>query len=63
MMVFSVGSAPMLCNEKFQGSSYLSEVERVQLKKISFESVAVKKWVEFWRWQSKVTEKKWQGRN
>jgi hypothetical protein len=36
----------------------LSEVERVQMKKSSFEEVIAKKWVEFWRWQSKVTEKK-----
>jgi hypothetical protein len=28
----------------------------------SFELV-VKNWVEFWRWQSKVIEKKWQERN
>jgi hypothetical protein len=35
----------------------LSEVERVLLKKGSFELVAVKKWVEFWRWQSEVVEK------
>jgi hypothetical protein len=44
-----MGSAPRLYNEKFQGSSELSEVERVQLKKISFESIVVKYWVEFWR--------------
>jgi hypothetical protein len=25
--------------------------------------LAVVKWVEFWRWQTKVTEKKWQERN
>jgi hypothetical protein len=37
----------------------LSEAERVQLKKSSSESV-VKNLVEFWRWQSKVIEKKWQ---
>jgi hypothetical protein len=53
----------MLYNGKFQGSSELSEVERVQLKKSSFERVVVEKWVEFWRWQSKVIEKKWQARN
>jgi hypothetical protein len=41
----------------------LSEVERVQLKKRSFKLVVVKKWVEFWRWQLKVIEKKWEGRN
>jgi hypothetical protein len=41
----------------------LSDVERVQLKKSSFESTVVKNWVEFWRWQSKETEKKWQERN
>jgi hypothetical protein len=33
----------------------LSEIERVQLKKSSSDTL-VKKWVEFWRWQSKVTE-------
>jgi hypothetical protein len=64
MTVFSVGYAPRLYNEKHLGSSQvLSEVERVQLKKSSFELVVVTKWVEFWRWQSKVTEKKWQERN
>jgi hypothetical protein len=31
----------------------LSEVERV----------VVKDWVEFWRWQSKMIEKKWQERD
>jgi hypothetical protein len=36
----------------------LSEAERVQLKKGSFERVVVENWVEFWRWQSKVLEKK-----
>jgi hypothetical protein len=41
----------------------LSEVERVQLKKSSFESVAVQIWIEFWTWQSKVIEKKWQKKN
>jgi hypothetical protein len=35
----------------------LSEVDRVQLKKSSPETVAVKKWVEFWRWQSKLIAK------
>jgi hypothetical protein len=48
---------------KFQGGSQLSEFGRVKLKKSSFESVVVKKWVEFWRWQSKMIEKKWQERN
>jgi hypothetical protein len=52
-----VGYALRLYNGKFQGSSELSEVERVQLKKSSFERV-VGNWVKFWRWQSKVTEKK-----
>jgi hypothetical protein len=61
--VFSVKSAPGLYNEKFQGSSELTEVERVQLKKSSYESFVVKNWVEFWRWQSKVIEKKWQEKN
>jgi hypothetical protein len=40
----------------------LSEVERVQLKKNLFELV-VKKWVELWRWQSNVIEKKLKERN
>jgi hypothetical protein len=40
----------------------LSLVERVQLKTSLFEGV-VRKWIEFWRWQSKVIENKWQGRN
>jgi hypothetical protein len=35
----------------------LLDVERVQLKKLR---VVVENWVEFWRWQSKVIEKKWQ---
>jgi hypothetical protein len=56
--VFSVGFDRRLHNEKFQGSSELSEDERVQLKKSSFESAVVENRVEFWRWQSKVTEKK-----
>jgi hypothetical protein len=59
-----VGSALRLYNEKFQGSSYLlSEVERVQLKNSSSDLVVIKKWVEFWRWQSKVTENKLQEMN
>jgi hypothetical protein len=33
------------------------------LKMSSFERVIVKNWVEFWRWQSKVTNEKWQERN
>jgi hypothetical protein len=33
------------------------------LKKSSFELVVVENWVEFWRWHSKVIEKKWQERN
>jgi hypothetical protein len=41
----------------------LSEVERLQLKKSSFERVVVENWDEFWRWQSKVIEKKWQEMN
>jgi hypothetical protein len=32
-------------------SQFLSEVERVQMKKSSFERVAVENWVEFCRWQ------------
>jgi hypothetical protein len=35
-----------------------SEAETVQLKKSSFELAVVVNWVEFWRWQSKVIEKK-----
>jgi hypothetical protein len=31
--------------------------------KSSFESIVVKNWVEFWRWQSKVIEKIQQERN
>jgi hypothetical protein len=62
--VFSVRSAPKLYNEKFQGSNYvLSQVERVQLKKSSLERVVVENLAEFWRWQSKVIEKKWQEMN
>jgi hypothetical protein len=57
-MAFSVESAPRLHKGKFQGSSELLEIERVQMKRSSFEN-----WVEFWRWQSKVNEKKWQERN
>jgi hypothetical protein len=34
--------------------------ERVEKK---FESVVVKNYVEFWRWQWKIIEKKWQERN
>jgi hypothetical protein len=41
----------------------LAEVERVQLKKSSFELLVVKKCVEFWRWQSKMIEEKWKERN
>jgi hypothetical protein len=29
----------------------------------SFELVVVENWVEFWRWQSKAIEKKWQEMN
>jgi hypothetical protein len=56
-MVFSVGSAPRLYNEKFQGSSEFSEFERVQLKKGSFVLV-VKNCFEILRLHSKVMEKK-----
>jgi hypothetical protein len=38
----------------------LPAVERVQSKKSSFGRVPAENWVEFWRWQSKVREKKWQ---
>jgi predicted flavoprotein YhiN len=40
----------------------LSEAERVQLKKTLSEGI-VENWVEFWTWQSKVIEKKWQEMN
>jgi hypothetical protein len=41
-MVLYLGSAPRLYKEKFQRSSeLLSEAERVQLKKSTFEGVAV----------------------
>jgi hypothetical protein len=57
--MFSVGSAPMLYNEKFQGSSQLlSEVERVQLKRSPSESVVAENSVEFLRQQSKTIVKK-----
>jgi hypothetical protein len=49
---------------EFKGSiQLLSEVERVQLKKSSFELVVVENWVKLWRWQSKVIEKKRQAMN
>jgi hypothetical protein len=38
-----MGSAPRPYNDKFQRSSELSEVERVQLKKNSVESAVVTK--------------------
>jgi hypothetical protein len=41
----------------------LSEFEIVQLKNNSFETFVVENWVEISRWQSRVTEKKWQERN
>jgi hypothetical protein len=42
-MVFSMGSTPRLYDEKLQASSeLLSEVERVQLKKSSFELVVAR---------------------
>jgi hypothetical protein len=37
----------------------LSEVERFQLKKSSFELVVMENWVEFWRRQLKDIEKKY----
>jgi hypothetical protein len=40
-------------------SELLPEIERLQLKKSSFELV-VENWVEFWRWHLKLIEKKWQ---
>jgi hypothetical protein len=55
-MVFSVWS--VLRDKGGRLSQFLPEIERVQSQKSSFESVFVKKWVEFWRWQYKVTEKK-----
>jgi hypothetical protein len=39
------------------------EVEKIQLKKISFYLVVAVKWVQYCRWQSKATEQKWQERN
>jgi hypothetical protein len=45
------------------GKSQLSEAERVQLKKSSFESCCCREWVEFWRWHSKKIENKWQEMN
>jgi predicted nucleic acid-binding protein len=44
-------------------SQLFSEVERVKMKKSSFERVSVENWVEFWRWQSKVIEIKWKEMN
>jgi hypothetical protein len=62
--IHTVESASSLYNGKFQGSSWLlAEVQRVQLKKSSFESIVVKNWVEFWRWHSKENEKEQQERN
>jgi hypothetical protein len=40
-------------------SELLSDIERVQLEKVSFQRVVV----EFWRWKSKVIEKKCQEMN
>jgi hypothetical protein len=48
---------------RLKKSWLLSEVEKVRLKKSLFELVVVENWVEFWRWQSKVSEKKWQEMN
>jgi hypothetical protein len=48
---------------RFGLRSSLSEVQRVRLKKSSFEWVLVKNWIEFWKWQPKDFEKKWQGKN
>jgi hypothetical protein len=58
-MCFLRGPCRVVIKAGLVEKSYLSEVERVQLKKSSFELVVVKNWVEFWRWQSKVVEKKW----
>jgi hypothetical protein len=33
-----------------ENSYLLLEVERVQLKKSSFEGVDIRNWFEFWRW-------------
>jgi hypothetical protein len=53
------GSSSRLYNKKFQGSSeLLSESERVQLKKCSFEWAVVENLVEFCRWQSKCRNAK-----
>jgi hypothetical protein len=43
--------------------SLLSEGQRVLLRKSSFERVVAGNSVEFWRWQPKVIEKKWQEMN
>jgi hypothetical protein len=37
----------------------LSEVE----SSVDEKFIVVQKWVEFWRWQSKLIQKKWQERN
>jgi hypothetical protein len=62
--VFSAWSVPRSYKRTKEGrlSQLLSEVERVQLKKSSFE-LLVENWVEFWRCQSIVIKKKWQERN
>jgi hypothetical protein len=57
--VFSTWSMQSDYKERFNWEELIvADAERVKLKKSSFERV-VKNWVEFWRWQSEATEKKW----
>jgi hypothetical protein len=35
----------------------------IKRERMSIELIFVKNWVQFWRWQSKVTEKNWQEMN
>jgi hypothetical protein len=61
--VFSAWSMQSGYKERFSCEELVVvRYERVQLKKSSFKPV-VKNWVKFWRWLSKVIEKKWQERN
>jgi predicted metal-binding transcription factor (methanogenesis marker protein 9) len=57
-MCFLRGPCKVVIKNVTLKKNQLSEVERFYLKKNLFELV-----VEFWRWQSKVTEKKWQETN
>jgi exoribonuclease II len=59
---FSVGSVQTGYKEVFSSiEQWLSEAERVQFKKSSFETV-VQNLVQFCRWHSKAIQKKWQER-